>query len=562
MMVKKNNLSWLFWLIGLVIVNIIAANLHRRFDLTEEKRYSVSADTRQLIRQADELQITLFLTGELPAEFRRLSTVAQDFVSELREANPSKISYRTVDPLSEVSDGKLWADSLKTLGASAINLNVQLKAGEETKLVYPYAVVQRGEQLALVNLFQSSKRNISIAELNNAEAMLEYQFARAIDQLTSNARPGVAYAVGNDEPTNAQVFDLQQTIASHYKFGTFNLATQRSIPTEIDVLLIVKPASPFSDAEKLKLDQYVMNGGKVIWFIDNLHAEQDSLSLKSQLIAYERGLNIEDLLFNYGVRINPDLIMDLQCDFLPFMVGGSRTEPQYEFLHWNYYPLFETRGNHMINKNLGLVAGRYVNSIDTIERPGVKKTFLLQSSENSRVISTPALISPNENRNTPQDVLFSRKAIPAAVLLEGKFQSLYKNRISRSQLDTLNQFGGFKEESMDNKMIVVADGDLVLNDVSPRQGPLPMGLNLFTAGSQYEFQFANRDFLLNCLEYLISKTSIISTRNKEVVLRMLDVRRVDAERTRWQLINIVLPIIVILLFALIYLEVRRRAFTT
>ena len=257
---------------------------------------------------------------------------------------------------------------------------------------------------------------------------------RLLTESLSQPKAAIAFATGNGEPTGANAFSLWYTIdpqsvpkeyinpqyfdpnaKSNYKLGFFDLAIQKAIPPSFNVLLIVKPTASFTEDEKLKIDQYLMRGGKVLCFIDELQAEQDSLSIKSQVIAYERNLNLQDILFNYGVRVNPDLIMDLQCDFLPFAVGGSATKPQYEFLHWNYFPLFESKGNHDINKNLGLIAGRFVNSIDTIEVPGVKKTFLLQSSSNSRTISTPALISPNENRNSPQDALFNKRDIPAAV---------------------------------------------------------------------------------------------------------------------------------------------------
>jgi ABC-2 type transport system permease protein len=217
----------------------------------------------------------------------------------------------------------------------------------------------------------------------------------------------------------------------------------------------------------------------------------------------------------------------------------------------------------VINKNIGLVSGRFVNSLDTVEAAGIKKTFLLQSSANSRTITTPALISPNENRNAPEDALFKQKDIPAAVLLEGNFTSFYKNRLSRAQADSLAPLGGFKESSSpDSKMIVVADGDVVLNDVSAQQGPLPLGLNLFTLGSQYEYQFANRDFLLNCLEYLTSKSNIIETRNKEIILRLLDTRKVEEQRIKWQFINIALPILIVVLFGIIYQQLRKRKYAS
>lgn len=579
---KKNAFWWIGLIAGLVLVNFIASKVHSRVDLTEEKRYSLSATSKNLLRSIEnDLTIDVFLTGDLPSKFRKLANSSQEFISLLKEANPSRIRYRFIDPQTEAAPGKSWGDSLQGLGASGINVSVQVKAGQENRIIFPYALIRYGEETELVNLFQSSKRNISVAELNNAEAMMEYQFARTIDRIIHPQKPLIAYAIGNGEPTGGEVFSLQHTIdpeiinydmlpgeaakyfpreRSNYHLGLFNLKTQPSIPDTFSVLLVVKPANEFTDGEKLKIDQFLMRGGKVLWFIDNLYAEPDSLSIKSQLIAYDRNLNLQDMLFHYGVRINPDLIMDLQCDFLPFAVGGSTTSPQYEFLHWNYYPLFESRNDHTITKNLGLVAGRFVNSIDTIETEDIKKTFLLRSSANSRVISTPALISPNENRNVPEDALFRKHDIPAAVLLEGRFTSFYKGRITRAQTDSLSAYGGFKNSNAEEtKMIVVADGDIVLNDVNSR-GPFPMGVNAFTVGSNYEYQFANRDFLLNCLEYLTSKSSIIQTRNKEIVLRLLDTRKVEQEKSKWQLINIVLPIALVVIFGLIYQQVRRYRF--
>ncbi len=557
-------LRWVGLVAGLFIINFIAAKFHLRKDLTEEKRYSLSPTTKELVRNLQSnAVIDIFLTGELPSGFRKLSNATQEFVSLLKETAPQKIQYHFISPDEDAGNGKPWADSLKKSGIEPINLSVQVKAGEENKNIYPFALVHSAGQTEVVNLFPSSKRNISVAELNNSEAMMEYGFAKSFDKLSNPLRPAVAYAVGNGEPTGSNTYDIQQAVGAAYTLKLFDLKRFPFIPKEASVLLIVKPDTAFSEIEKLKIDQYVMNGGKVLLFVDNLHAEQDSLSYKSQLIAYDRNLNNSDLLFNYGVRINADLVMDLQCDFLPFAVGGSSSAPQYEFLHWNYYPLFESRNNHIINKNLGLVSGRFVNSIDTVEADGIRKTYLLQSSANSRTISTPALISPNENRNVPEDAAFKKNGVPVAVLLEGKFSSLYKNRIGKAQIDSLAASGGFKESSTDDaKMIVVADGDIVLNDVSNKQGPLQMGMNLFTLGSQYEYQFANRQFLLNCLEYLTNKSTIIQTRNKEIVLRLLDPKKTEAEKTKWGLINIVLPVLLIIIFGVIYQRVRRHRFAS
>ena len=560
----KASLQWAGLIAGLFLVNFIASKIHFRKDLTEEKRYSLTTTTKDLIRALrNDVVVDVFLTGDLPSGFKKLSNSTQEFLSIVKETNPTKVQYRFIAPEEEAGNGKTWGDSLRSAGVEPINLSVQVKAGEENKNIFPYALVHAEGQTDVVNLFPSSKRNISVAELNNAEAMMEYGFAKSLDKLSARQPKVIAYATGNGEPTGAEIYDLQQLATANYVIKPFDLTAFPYIPKEANILLLVKPVTSFTEAQKLKIDQYVMNGGKVLLFVDNLHAEQDSLSYKSELVAYDRNLNLGDLLFNYGVRINADLVMDLQCDFLPFAVGGTSTAPQYEFLHWNYYPLFESRNNHAINKNLGLVAGRFVNSIDTVESEGIRKTYLLQSSANSRNISTPALISPNENRNTPADAQFKKSGIPVAVLLEGSFSSLYKNRVSKAQTDSLALSGGFKESSAgDGKMIIVADGDIVLNDVSNKGGPLPMGMNLFTMGSQYEYQFANRDFLLNCLEYLTGKSTIIETRNKEIVLRLLDTKKVEAEKVKWQVINIALPILLIIIFGIVYQRARRYRFAS
>src|SRR4030095_11190399 len=336
------------------------------------------------------------------------------------------------------------------------------------------------------------------------------------------------------------------------------------IPDTFKVLMIVKPTITFTDDEKFKLDQYVMRGGRIIWMIDDLAAEMDSLKLNTRTVAFERNLNITDQLFRYGARINPDLIMDLQCDFLPFIAGGTPENPQYEFLKWNYFPLFESKNNHPINKNLRLVSSRFANSIDSVKTEGIKKTFLLQSSANSRKIGTPAIISLNENRNAPEDEKFRSNGIPAAVLLERKLRSFFDGRISKLQSDTLSVRGTpfIGRSNIQNKMIIVADGDIALNDFSlQQQQVLPMGLNKYTLGTNYEYQFANRDFILNCLEYLMNDGGIMETRNKDFVLRVLDTKKVSAQKLMWQIINIIVPLLLVILLGVTYQQVRKMKYS-
>jgi gliding-associated putative ABC transporter substrate-binding component GldG len=339
-----------------------------------------------------------------------------------------------------------------------------------------------------------------------------------------------------------------------------NITTEPVIPDTFRLLMIVKPAIPFTEAEKLKIDQYIMRGGKVIWFVDRLEAEMDSLQVKNQVVAFDRNLNIEDLLFKYGARINPDLLMDLQCDFLPFAVNGK---DQFEFLHWNYFPLFESKQNSVINKNVGLIAGRFVNSIDTVGSPGIRKTILLSSSANARTIATPALVRDEENRNAPEDDAYRKKDIPAGVLLEGKFTSLYKNRISQAVIDSLMQYNTpvLTQCINDNKMIVISDGDIVLNGVMQGK-PLPMGLNPYTVETQYQYQFANKEFIENCLEYLINDVGLSEARAKDYTLRLIDPKKTSEQRIAWQLANLALPVLLIILGGIIYQWWRRKKYGT
>lgn len=568
------------WLaLALVAVNILASLVHTRVDLTKEKRYTLSKATRDLlVNLEDDVQVDVFLKGEFPSGFRKLANSAEDFLQLLKDRNGSRIHYRFISPEEKMPGVEAsYGDSLVALGAVPINLTVQKKAGQSSNIIFPVALIRYQGKQSLVNLYPGASSRISQEEINSAEALMEYQFAKALDKISKDRKPGIAYSSGNGEPTDSRPYDITQTLGDDYNFGIINLNKGGLIPKDIDVLMIVKPVSMFTEDEKFKIDQFVMNGGKLLCFIDNLIAEQDSLAFKPETIAFDRNLNLTDLFFRYGIRINTDLVMDLQCDMIPFVVGGSADNPQYEFLHWNYYPFFVPAAGQPLTKNLGYVAGRFVNSIDTIKVENVLKTPLLVSSPNSRTISTPALISLNENKNVPEDAKFRQNAIPVAMLLEGKFTSLYKNRASRAQLDSLSQAGSrFLAESVDNKMIVVADGDMVLNDFISEGGPggqpvpLPMGWNRYTYGeyqkqSEYGRLFipvANREFLLNCIEYLVNAPAIIETRNKDIVLRLLDAQKVKEKKAFWQFLNIGLPILLVMLAGLVYQQVRKRKYAS
>lgn len=573
---------WLFLLLVLFGVNYLAAVVHARFDLTREKRYTLSKGTKDLLKNLDsDVRIDVFLKGDFPAGFRKLTNSIREFLGLLKETNSRKIQFSFIAPSDEVpgTGGMRYADSLEKMGAFPITLKAQVKEGENSSVAYPFALINYHGRQELVTLFSVPALSGAQAELpekviNSAEALLEYQFISSLDKLTNTSKPGIAYSTGNGEPVDGRTYDLVSSLDQSYQLKTLNLNEHATIPDSVRLLMIVKPTRPFSDDEKLKIDQFVMNGGKLLLFIDNLIAEQDSLAIKPETIAYDRNLNLTDLLFKYGLRINTDLVMDLRCDYIPIIVGGSMENPQMQFLHWNYYPLLSS-GENPITRNLGYVSSRFANSIDTIAVKGVKKTPLLVSSPNSRIISTPALISLNENKNVPEDEKFRKNAIPVAMLLEGSFTSLYLNRMARSQLDSLRASGkAFNGISGDNKMIVVADGDIVLNDFVPSDGPnsqpipLQMGWNKYTFTEyqkqtelgQFFYPAANKQFLLNCVEYLISNPAISQTRNKEIVLRLLDPKKVSSQKSTWQLVNIALPVLIILLFGWVYQQIRKRKY--
>ena len=553
---------WVVIVIAIVGINYMASIFHKRIDLTNEKRFTISNPVKKILGTINQkMEVYIFLRGDIPAGFKKLSVSAQEMLQEFQEYSNGNIHYKVISADEKIpGTEKTYADTLSSLGLVPINLKVQLKEGEQSQYIYPAALVRYLDKMQPVNLYSGSSNFITPPELNSAEALLEFDFANGIEKIINNNRPLVAYAVGNGEPTGPNTYDLvENVLKKNYHLFMMDLSKEPVVPDTFKLLMIVKPTLTFTADEKLKIDQYVMHGGKLLCFIDRLNAEADSLQMKNQVIAYDRNLNLEDLFFKYGIRINPDLLMDLQCDFLPFSVNGK---DQFEFLHWNYFPLFESGQNSVITRNLGLVEGKFVNTIDTVSAPGIKKTILLSSSSNSRSIETPALISGAENRNAPVDAAFNKKNLIAGVLLQGKFTSLFKNRISRQQMDSLSFYGSpFRTSNIkDNKIIIVSDGDIVLNGTFKEQ-LLPMGVNPYTVGTQYEYQFANRQFVTNCIEYLINNGGLAEAKSKDYKLRLLDPKKISDQRGFWELMNLVLPIFLIIIFGFVYQWLRKRKYT-
>ncbi|MEP6947754.1 MAG: gliding motility-associated ABC transporter substrate-binding protein GldG [Ginsengibacter sp.] len=557
---KNKKWWWVIVIVAIIAINFFASVIHKRIDLTNEKRFTISSPVKKILANLDEeVEVDLFLKGDMPAGFKKLSASAEELSGEFKEYANGRIKYKLISPDDQMpGTARTYADTLSSLGIVPINLKVQLKAGEQSQFIYPAALVIYKNKMHAVNLY-SGPNVIGNKELNSAEALLEFNFADALHKIIENHKPMVAYATGNGEPTGTNIYDLiENVLKKDYTLFTMDIEKEPVIPDTFELLIIVKPKMSFSEAEKLKIDQYVMRGGKLLCLIDRLEAEVDSLQIKNQVLAYDRNLNLEDLFFKYGIRINPDLLMDLQCDYLPFIVNG---QTQSDLLPWNYFPLLGSKQNSVINKNVGLVAGRFVNSIDTVNAPGISKTVLLNSSNNARTIETPALISGDENRTTPVDAAYNKKDIIAGILLEGKFYSLYKNRVSQATMDSLAKYGyPFLSENInDNKMIIISDGDIALNGAIKGE-PLPMGVNSYTLGTQREYQFANKYFVENCIEYLVNDADLGEAKSKDYTLRLMDPKRTGEERPAWQIINLVLPVLLIITGGIIYQWWRRKKY--
>lgn len=563
----KSKYWWCYLILGVVAVNYLASLVHYRIDLTAEKRFTLSPATKKLLGGLDDrIFVDVMLAGDLPADFRNLRNQAEELLDEFRETARNNIQFRFARPGDGMEDAEkqallLYLDSL---GIRPTNVRVQIKAGESQSesLVYPAALVSYQGRVVPVDLLQGQDLSGGINTLNTAAALLEYKFAAAIQKATQQQPAVVGYLVGNGQPLSYNVYDLiEHVLKPNYGFGFVPIDSVPVIPLDFDAVVVMKPTTRFSDEQKLKLDQYVMHGGKLIWMIDNLYAEMDSLMrTQSDFVAFDRGLNLEDQLFRYGVRINADLLQDLECDKLPLAVGNFGDQPQMQLVPWPYFPLLSSYSDHPIAKNLNRVLSIFPNSIDTVEAVGIKKTILLASSENSRILSTPAIVSLNSVRTQEDINSFNKHHIPVAVLLEGKFSSLYANRISAAAADTLasrHHQPFLSSAAEENRMIVIADADIAANVVTQNEGPLAMGANQFT-----KVQYANRDFLLNCIEYLTNPSDILSTRSKTLTLRLLDPAKVEKEKTNWQVLNTGLPVLLILIFAFIYQFIRNKKYAT
>lgn len=559
--------TWLLPLLVITAVNLLSYFFHAGIDLTAEKRFTLSSSTKDMVAGlADPLALTVYLEGDIPAGFKRLANAAGEMGSSFRSISNGKFEVvfeRPGEGLGDTAKAILF-DSLQRMGINPTNVKAQEKKGEQSQetLVFPGAVL-RGRNGAIGIDFLEGQSNLNgLESLNNAEALMEYKLAKAMMLLTRDTIPLVGYLTGNGQPLDLSVYDLiEKVLRKDHRFRILPLDSVAYIPDEFAALVIAKPTKPFNASQKLKIDQYVMHGGKLLWAVDNLYASMDSLQRSSgSFVAFDLGLELDEQLFKYGVRINRDLLQDLECDKVPSVIGSIGDKPQIELLPWPYAPLLRNTGDHPISKNLDFVLSSFPQSIDTISAPGIRKQVILGSSAYSRTLQTPALVEWRSIKNEEDLTQFNKKNKAVAVLLEGQFRSALANRISAAELQQLAvEFKRpfLSSSTADNSMIVISDADILTNAVSQQDGPLAMGMNSYTRQ-----QYANRDFISNCLFYLTGGASIMEARSKTFRLRLLDKEQLENNKLFWQMLNILLPLAFPMVFYFIYGFLRKRKYAT
>lgn len=569
---KLNNITQVIYgLIIIILLNIIGSFVFTRFDLTAEKKYSLSPATKKLLKQIDDIvYFKIYLDGDdFPAGFKRLSNSTKEMLDEFRAHNKN-IQYEFINP-NAITDKKQRNDLYKLLvekGIQPTNLQVKAKGGSSQQVIFPGAEVSYKTQTMPLQLLIDQMGIESENVLNNSIQALEYNISNVIRKLSIKSKPKIAIIEGHGELNNYAMYDITSALSQYYQVERvrldekINKLTNREISdttaTKISniykAIIIAKPDSSFSEKDKFIIDQYVMYGGKILWLIDPVFASMDSLKNTSQTVGITNELNLADQLFRYGVRLNTNLIMDISALQIPIVTGKVGNQPQTSFLPWYFFPIIMPTANHPIVKNLNAIKTEFVSSIDTIDN-GIKKTILLTSSKYSRLVNTPVIIDLAILRKEPEERLFNKPFQSVAVLLEGEFESNFSNRISTeiSQSDKI----GFLEKSKPTSMIVISDGDVIKSEFHYSKGyPLPLGYDQYTGQ-----MFGNKEFILNCMNYLCDDSGLITVRSRELKLRMLDKTKIEKSKIQWQVINVVLPVVIVILFGFLMAFLRKRRYT-
>ena len=542
-------------LLAFILINVIASFFYARIDLTEDKRYTLSEQAIEAAASFNSvIVVDVLLEGDLPPEFAKLKAETKQILEEFASRNDN-IKFNFVDPLSDITQAEATIAELQSLGLTPANVTVEENGRVSQEIVFPWAMVNYNNKTIKVPLLKNKLGATSEERVNNSVQNLEYAFADAFTKLTIKTKKRVAVIKGNGQLDDIYLADYLTTIRDYYNIGAITLDSVEKNPQKVfnqlkeyDLALIAKPTDAFTDKEKYVLDQFIINGGKSIWLIDQVVMELDSLfNPEGSSMAFPRDLNLNDFFFKYGVRINPVLISDLYFTQI-VLASGEGNNSQYNPVPWYYHPMVFSRNNHPINNNLEAVRFQFTNSIDTISN-SYRKTVLYSSSPLSKTEGVPKLISLDIINTPPDKASFNDGDKPLAVLIEGEFSSAFNNRIVPVKLK------GAKIEGKENKMLIIADGDLIKNQIRNNR-PLELGYDKWTNNF-----YGNKEFLVNSTNYLLDDTGLINIRNKKVKIALLDQEKIADQKTKWQLINVGIPLALVLFLGFAFNYFRKRKFS-
>ena len=567
-------LSFLPPLLLVILVNILLSWVDFRIDLTQDKKHSISKETKQILTDLEDVVfIKVYLDGDFPAEYKYLQSELLNLLTSFKSIAGDNFDYVVIDP-NNTKDESEKIDLFKQLvkdGLTPTDIEIRSTSSKSSQIIFPGALIYYKDRQQAANFLKNSVTKKAGENINASIENLEYEFIAAIHHLAKNNIEKIAFLEGNGELTDKEVYDLTESVLQdndklsyHYAIERFNIKEFEidSSKMEADIskqildlssfkaLIIAKPTIAFNMLEKFIIDQYIMNGGKILWLIDGVNATMDSLQKANSFIALKNDLNLDDQLFKYGVRINPNLIEDLRSTQIPIVTGYSNNMPQQSYFPWPYYPLLFSEINHPISKGLDAIKCDFASSIDTIQNT-IKKTILLTSSKQSRINPTPAKISLGILQNPPPIESFNKSQLPIAVLLEGEFESVFKNRILPKE-----QSIDFKDKSKPTQMIVVSDGDVARNSVSNNGDIYPLGYDRFI---NYTYP-GNKKFVMNAIHYLCDDVGLTQLKSKEIKLRLLDKEKIASNMFLIQFINIVFPLLLLLIATLLFLNFKKRKY--
>ncbi|SNR33497.1 gliding motility-associated ABC transporter substrate-binding protein GldG [Hymenobacter mucosus] len=545
-------------LLALLLLNFLGGLYFFRLDLTEEKRYTMAGATKQLLENLKQpVTVTVYLDGDFPPAFRRLQQSVRETLNEMQVYGGSNLHYVFVDPSAagtEKARNDYYTALLKK-GLRPTNLGANENGKRVEKIIFPWATVAAGGKEQQVLLLRGNQAAPSDVRLNQSIEGLEYELASAIRKLNPGRRKRIGVVEGHGELTNLEAGDLIGSLGQFYDVFRVNLAQSRPQDLKtLSALVVAKPTAAYTEPEKFKLDQFITQGGNALFFVDAMRVNLDSAN-RGGMLSFPLQLNLDDLLFKYGVRVNPDLLLDLNSGVIPLVTGALGDKPKVEPMPWQFYPLINNFSQHPITRNLDAVYTKFVSSIDTVKAAGIRKTPLLFTSRYTRVLPSPVPVNLNDARLEPDQKLYQQQFKPVGYLLEGQFRSLFANRAEPGTTR-------FQPESLSgaraSKILVISDGDFVRNEVDAKTNrPYRLGFDRLA-----NTEFANRELVLNSVDYLLDESGLISVRSKQVTLRPLDKLRAVEERRRWQLLNLVLPLALLGLFGAVRAWLRKRRYAS